>query len=184
MGLEPGGVVGEQRVGGGVRFVEAVAGELGHLVEDFAGGGLGKLALGGAGEEDLALLLHLGGILLTHGAAEEVGATQRVAADDVRDLHDLLLVDHDAEGLFEERLEFGQRVFDEAGIPFAPDEVVDHAHGAGTVEGVERGEVLDRAGLVAAENVAHAAGFKLEDAGGEGAVEDLLEGLEVVERDE
>jgi len=38
VGFEPGGVVGEERVGGGVGFVEAVAGELGHLVEDFSGG--------------------------------------------------------------------------------------------------------------------------------------------------
>ena len=43
--------------------------------------------------------------------------------------------------------------------------------------------MLDGVGLVAAENVAHAAGFKLEDAGGERAVEDLLEGRAIVERD-
>jgi len=74
MRLEPGRVVGEQRVGGGVRLVEAVARELGHLVEDFAGGGLRELALGGALEENLALLLHLGGVFFTHGAAQQVGA--------------------------------------------------------------------------------------------------------------
>ncbi len=135
-------------------------------------------------QEDLALLGHLGGILFSHGAAEQVGATERVAADDVRDLHDLLLVDHDAEGLFEERFEFGEGVLDCAAAPLALDEVVDHGHGAGAVEGVERGEVLDGVGLVAAEDVAHAAGFELEDAGGEGAVEDLFEGGLVVEVDE
>ena len=39
--LEPGGVIGEQRVGGGVRLVEAVAGELLHQVEDLSGDVLG-----------------------------------------------------------------------------------------------------------------------------------------------
>ena len=83
MRLEPGGVIREQRVGGGVRLVEAVAGELRHQVEDLAGLVLGELALGGAGHEDVALLVHLGGIFFAHGAAQEVGATERVAADDV-----------------------------------------------------------------------------------------------------
>ena len=78
----------------------------------------------------------------------------------------------------------GNDVLDRAAAPLALDEVVDHAHGAGAIERVERGEVFDGVGLVAAENVAHAAGFELEDAGGEGAVEDLLVGLGVVERDD
>ncbi len=80
----------------------------------------------------------------------------------------------------------GELVFDGAAAPFALDELVDHAalNGTGAVEGVEGGEVFDGVGLVAAEDVAHAAGFKLEDAGGEGAVEDLLVGVGVVERDE
>ena len=98
-----------------------------HQVEDLAGGGLGVLALRGAGDEDLALLGHLGGIFLTHGAAQQVRAAERVAADDVGDLHDLLLVDHDAERLFQDRLELGNGVLDLAASPLALDEVVDHA---------------------------------------------------------
>ena len=35
--LEPGGLVGDQRIGRGVRLVEAVAGELLHQVENVAG---------------------------------------------------------------------------------------------------------------------------------------------------
>ena len=42
VGLEPRGVIGEQRVGGGVGLVEAVSGELLHQVEDFAGLGFGE----------------------------------------------------------------------------------------------------------------------------------------------
>ena len=35
--LHPRGLVGNQRIGGGVRLVEAVVGELRHQVEDFRG---------------------------------------------------------------------------------------------------------------------------------------------------
>ena len=37
IGLEIGGLIGDQRIGGGVRFVEAVAGEFGHQLEDELG---------------------------------------------------------------------------------------------------------------------------------------------------
>ncbi len=181
MGLQPCRVIGEKRVRGGVRLVEAVTGELGHLIEDLSGLRLWELAFGCAFEEDLALLLHFGGVFFAHGTAEQVGATEGVAADDVRDLHYLLLIDHDAESLAEKRFEFGQQVLHLAAAPLAFDEVVDHAHRTGAIEGVERGEVLDGVGLVAAEDVAHAAGLELEDAGGESAVEDLFVGLGVVE---
>ncbi len=184
VGLEPGGVIGEQGVGGGVTLVEAVAGELGHEVEDLAGDVFGMLVGGGSGHEALALFAHLGGVLFAHGAAQEVGFAECVAGDGGGDLHDLLLVDHDAEGLLEDDFHLGQVVLDGAAAPLALDEVIDHGHGAGTIEGVEGGEVFDAVGLVAAENVAHAAGLELEDAGGEGAVEDLLVDLGVVERDE
>ena len=65
----------------------------------------------------------------------------------------------------------------------ALDEVVDHAalDRAGTVERIQGGEVFDGVGLVAAQHVAHAVRFKLEDAGGQPGVEDLLVGFLVVE---
>ena len=43
----------------------------------------------------VALLGHLLGLLLAHRAAQQVGAAERVAAQHLRDLHHLLLVDHD-----------------------------------------------------------------------------------------
>ena len=48
VGLEPGGVIREQRVGGGVRLVEAIAGELLHEIEDLSGGLFVVLFLSGA----------------------------------------------------------------------------------------------------------------------------------------
>ena len=64
---------------------------------------------------------------------------------------------------------------------FAVDEVVDHAalNGAGAVEGVESGEIFDAGGLIAAKDVAHAVGFKLEDGGGVAAGEKFVGGFVV-----
>ncbi len=185
VGLEPGGVIGEEGVGGGVGFVEAIACELLHEVEELTGALFVELAGGGSGHEDVALLGHLGGIFFTHGTAQEVGATEGVTADGGADLHDLLLIDDDAEGFAEDGFELVEHKLDGAAAPFAFDEVVDHAalDGAGTIEGVEGGEVFDGGGLVAAKDVAHAAGLELEDAGGEGAVEDFFVGFEVVKGD-
>ena len=58
-------------------------------------------------DEDRALRLHLLADLLAHGAAQQIGLAQRVAGQDLRDLHHLFLVDDDAEGFFQDRLERG-----------------------------------------------------------------------------
>ena len=109
VGLEIGGLVGDERIGGGVRFVEAIAGELGHQLENIIG--LRRLdALGlGARHEALLLRIHLRLDLLAHGAAQEIGFAQRIARQDLGDLHHLLLIDDDAVGLLEDRLEQGWR---------------------------------------------------------------------------
>ncbi len=99
--LQPRRVVRQQRVGGGVRLVEAVARELLHQVEDLVGLGCRDAVLRRALAEDLAVLGHLLGLLLAHRAAQQVGAAERVAAQDLRGLHHLLLVDHDPVGLAE-----------------------------------------------------------------------------------
>ena len=120
-------------------------------------------------EETAALRGHLLHLLLAHGAAQNIGIAQRVTGDAVRDLHHLFLVDHHAVGLLEDLLHLRQIVDNFPAAVFALDEVVDHAalYGAGTVERVQRGQVFDAAGLVAAQNVAHARRFELEHAAGE-----------------
>ena len=64
MDLDPAGVIGQQRIGGGVRLVEAVAGELLHQVEDLVGLVLVDALLRGALAEQQAVLRHLLGLLL------------------------------------------------------------------------------------------------------------------------
>ena len=68
--LQIGGLIGDQRVGGGVRLVEAVAGEFRHLVEDQLGARPLDAALGRAGDELLALRVHFRLDLLAHRAAQ------------------------------------------------------------------------------------------------------------------
>ena len=66
----------------------------------------------------------------------------------------------------------------------AVDEIRNHAalDGAGTIERVQRAEIFDAVGLIAAQDVLHAGRFKLKDAAGEAGAEDFLVGLRVIER--
>ena len=90
-------------------FVETVAGEFVEHVEKLVGlVGLDAVFLRRALDEDRALLGHFLGLLFAHRAAQHVGAAQRVAGENLRGLHDLLLIDHDAVGFLQDRLE--QRV--------------------------------------------------------------------------
>ena len=50
-------------------------------------------------DEALALLLHLFGLLLAHGPAQQIGLAQAVARQRLRDLEHLVLVDDHAVGL-------------------------------------------------------------------------------------
>ena len=72
----------------------------------------------------VALLGHLLGIFLAHGAAQQIGFAEGVAGEHVGDLHDLLLVDDDSQGLLEQGFQFGQLVTDDSAAPLALD---DHA---------------------------------------------------------
>ena len=108
--LHVGGLIGDQRVGRGVAFVEAVFGEAFEQIEDRVGLVALDAALDRAGDETLALRLHLLADLLAHGAAQQIGFAEREAGEDLRGLHHLLLVDDDAEGLAQDRLELGMDV--------------------------------------------------------------------------
>src|SRR5690606_27040338 len=84
VGLEVAGLVTEHGVGGGVGFVETVAGEFVEDVED----GVGRLLLDavqvlGAGDELGAFLRHGVDVLFAHGAAQHVGAAEGIAGDDL-----------------------------------------------------------------------------------------------------
>jgi hypothetical protein len=136
--LEVGGLVGDVRVGHRVAPVKAVVGELRHQAEDLARGLLGDLVLDAAGDELLLVDGHLLALLLAHRAAHEVGLAQGVAAEPLRELHDLLLVDQNPVGVPENLLHLRDEVLDGLLAVVAVDEVVDHpaVERAGAVEGV------------------------------------------------
>ena len=120
-------VIGQQRIGGRVRFVESVSGELRHQVENLFNLLWRITPLHRALDEAFALLRHFFGLLLAHGAPQQIGLAQGVARQAVRDLHHLFLVDDHAPGFFQDFLQFRQFVFDLLASVFAIDEVIDHA---------------------------------------------------------
>ena len=184
IGLQIGGLEGDERVGRGVALVEAVIGELGEEVEDLVGLALVEAALDGAGHEALALGVHLRLDLLAHGAAQQVGVAERIAGEDLRDLHHLFLVDDDAERLLQDRLELRMRIPGLRWVVLAElARAIDRdvRHRARAVERDERDQVLEAVGLHLDERLAHAGAFHLEHADRLAAAQRLV-GLRVVER--
>ena len=162
--LQIGGLVGDDRIGRRVALVEAVVGELRQQVEDEIGLRLADAALDGAGDEALALLVHLGADLLAHGAAQQVGFAERIAGKLLRDLHHLFLVDDDALGLGHQMVDLGMDRGDLLLAVLARIVGRDVLHRARPVERDQRDDVLDAVGLHADQRLAHAGAFHLEHA--------------------
>jgi hypothetical protein len=161
--LQIGRLVGDDGVAGGVGLVEAVAGELRHQVEDVVGLRPVHALLDRAGDEALLLLVHLALDLLAHGAAQQIGLAERIARQHLGDLHHLLLVDDDAIGLLEDRLEHRVQVVGLLVALLAGDEARNVVHRAGAIQRHDGDDVLDAVGLHLAQHVAHAGAFQLED---------------------
>ena len=163
--LEPGGVIADQGIGGGVGFVEAVFGEALHEVEDLAGRGGGHALAGGTLDEGGALALHFLHVFFAHGAAQQVGAAEGEAGHDLGDLHHLFLIDHDAIGLGQDGVDGGVRAG--PGLAMLAGAIGgDIGHGAGAVERDGGDEVFQPIGPHRAQAVAHALAFELEHPGG------------------
>ena len=159
--LEPGRLVGQERVRGRVRFVETVAREFFHQIEDHRGLRLTHAARHRAAHEYRTLLGHLLRFLFPHRASQQVGAAQRVAREDLRDLHDLLLVQDHAVGRGEHGLQVGVKIIDgrAGGIVLAGDEIVDHARlqRSRPEQGDQRDDVAEAVRLQTPDEILHAA---------------------------
>ena len=105
MGFQPECLVGHQCIGGGVGFVEAVAGKLLYQVKDVFGQGRVDPVLLTAIQEKLLLLGHFLGLFLTHGAPQHVRITKGITGHHLGDLHDLLLVQDNPVGGLQNRLQ-------------------------------------------------------------------------------
>ena len=98
MRFEPRGLIRHIGIRRRVRFVEAVARKFFHVVKNFIGFFAADALFGCAIGKNFAVFYHLFGLFLAHRAAQQIRAAQRVAADDLRCLHHLLLIHHDAVG--------------------------------------------------------------------------------------
>ncbi|CRQ25772.1 hypothetical protein PAERUG_E16_London_17_VIM_2_04_14_00132 [Pseudomonas aeruginosa] len=190
VGLQPGGLVGDQAVGCRVRLVEAVAGEFFHQVEDVAREvGIDAVVLATL-DETAALLGHFLGLLLAHRPAQHVRATEGIAGHDLGDLHHLFLVQDDAVGGLEHRLQagvlvIGVRIGQLGATVLAVDEVVHHARLQRTraEQRHQCDEVFQAVRLELLDQLLHAARFELEHRSGLGLLQQRI-GRLVVQRDE
>ena len=164
--LEPGRLVREDRVGDGVRLVEAVAAERLDLRGDLLDRLLVVAARDGALHEVAQLLLDQLLDLLADRLAQHVGFGQRVAGQRARDAHDLFLIDDHAVRRRENLLERRMRVADLLAAELAVDE--DEVHPGverpGAQQGVRRHEVVEAIALHVAQAIRRQRRFKLEDA--------------------
>ena len=96
MRFEPRGLIRHIGIRRRVRFVEAVARKFFHVVKNFIGFFAADALFCCAFGKNFAVFHHLFGLFLAHRAAQQIRTAQRVAADDLRRLHHLLLVHHNA----------------------------------------------------------------------------------------
>ena len=164
MRLHVGGVVRHQRVGRGVALVEAVIGELRQQFEDGVGLAFRHVVLHGAGDEDRALLFHLRADLLAHRAAQQVGVAERIAGHHLGDLHHLFLVDDDAEGFLQDRLEHRMQIFRLLVAMLARAIGRDVRHRTRAIQRHQRDDVLETVGPHVDQRPPHALAFHLEHA--------------------
>ena len=183
VGLQKTGLVAEDGIGGGVGFVETVAGEFVEDIEDRVGGfRLDGVHAFRALDEFRALGRHRLFVLFAHRAAQHVGAAERVAGDDLGGLHHLFLIDHDAVGFAADFLEELVGKLDGARIFFSAHIVGNPLHRAGAVERDERDDLVDRGEADLAAEILHAAGLQLKHAGGAAGIQEGKR-LRVLERD-
>ena len=166
-----------------MRLVETVTRERLHEIENVVGLAGVDPALRGAGEEHRTLLGHLLRLLLAHRAAQQIGTAERIAGEDLGDLHDLLLVEDDAIGRLERAFQAWMQIVDDLSLRMlAVDELLRHAHGARPEQRDHSRQVIEPIRLQALDEIAHAHGLELEH-GRRPALLYELEGFGIVDGD-
>ena len=96
VGLEIGGLVGDQRIGRTVGFIEPITAELLHQVEYRFGLIFRNVVFPRAGHETVPVLGHLRGDFFAHGLAQVIRFGHGIIGQIGGNLHDLFLVENDA----------------------------------------------------------------------------------------
>ena len=100
IGLQPRGLIADDRISSGVGFVKAVVGKLLQKVKNLGRFLLVDPVFLGTFLEFGALLGHFLGNLFTHRTAQQISATKRITRHDLRNLHHLFLIHDNALGFF------------------------------------------------------------------------------------
>ena len=156
VGLQVRGLIRDDGVCGGVRFVEAVARKLLHEAEDTIRLLVRYAARLGPVDELLALVRHQFGVLLSHGPAQDIRLAQAEAREVRGNPHDLFLIHHDPVRFLEDRLHERVLVLDLGAAMLALDEFRNLLHGARPIHRHQRDDVFDIGGPELSEQVAHA----------------------------
>ena len=184
VGLQPGGLIGDEPVAVGVGLVEGVVGE---GLDDVEEGRAERLAVAGgyATFDELdAFFGNESPVLLAARLAQIVGLGERVPGELLGHPHDRLLVDHEAVGVGQDVGEVRVFVGDRLAAVLAVGVVPVHVgrHGAGAVQGDQGGDVVERGGGERAHERAHGPALELEHAHGVALAQHDEGGL-VIERD-
>ena len=170
-----------------MRFVEGVAAEIEHFFEkrgrsrlvdavfDAAGDIFGFVAV----DKILAFTAQDLGFLFADGAAHDIGAAHRIAAELPEDHHDLFLIQRTAVGDVQDLLERRMLVDHAFGVLFALDKTRDRFHRARTVQRDHRADLFDRLRAHPDRHRRHTCRFQLEHTAGL-ALGEHLEGRGVV----
>ena len=121
--LQVGRLVGDERVSRGVRFVEPVARELFHEIEELLRFGRRHAVPARASQKFLAHRHHVLVFLLAHGAPQDVRFTQTEPGDAGGNLDHLLLINDHAVSFLENLLELRQVVGHPLAAQLARDEI-------------------------------------------------------------
>ena len=120
VGLEVGGLVGDEGVADRMRAIESVAREERHEVEELLGFARIDPTTRRPGEELLPLQRHLRLVLLPHRRPQDVRFPKGVAGHRRGDLHHVFLVDDHPVGVGEDGLQLREQVLDRLLAALAP----------------------------------------------------------------
>ena len=115
-----------------------------------------------AGDKRFALLLHHVVFFLRHGAAYQIGASIRIAAERPADLHDLFLIDDTTVCDIQDRLEQRVLIGDKFRVVAVSDVGRNRFHWTGPVKRNDGDQIFDGGGAKLCDDGAHSRRFELE----------------------
>ena len=176
VGLEIRRAEGQQGVAGRMRLGERIACELLHLVENLVGQAVVDVLAPGSFEEHGAHLDHLLGLLLGHGAPQQIRLSQGEPGEKLGHRHHLFLVEHHPVGAGQRSLQDGMRIANRRPAVLAVD-VVLHRPGlqrSGPEQCHQGDDVLDGVRLQLGDEFLHAVRLELEDRRGLRPLQELV----------